>query len=174
MSWTAHGGGQVTPKKEIPEEVMQKLADVFDEVADHPDGGLWLTYYEDKNYYGDDVEDALKSLAPYVKDGSIEFTGEDEKWRFRFDYGTMYKENGEVVFERYCARYKIIAELPLGKDESLVVGHNPNAVNHYVVWYCNDGFDFNNGAYCDTYDEAMGVIAERIKRNMTWIMKEVV
>ena len=175
MSYKAHGGGQVTIKKEIPAEVIEKLADVFDEVSDSPDGGLWLTYYEDKNYYGDDVQDALNELAPYTKTGSIEFIDENgEAWRFRFHYGDMFEEKGNVVFERSCAGYKIIADLPLKKDESLVIGHNPKAVNPYVVWYCECGLEFNTGAYCNTYDEAMGVIAERIKTNKGWIMKEVV
>lgn len=174
MGYKAHGGGQVTIKKEIPAEVIEKLANVFDVVTNSPDGGLWLTYYEDKNYYGDDVKDALNDLAPYTKTGIIEFIDEDgDAWRFRFHYGDMLEEQGNVVYERSCAGYKIVAELPLKKNESLVIGHNANAVAHYVVWYCNGEFDFNIGAYCDTYREAMDVVAERINKNRTWIMKEV-
>ena len=176
MGYDASGSGCFIKKNnvEIPESVYAELTTVFDEVSDTPDGGLWLIKECDR--YDDDLMmEALNKLAPYVKTGSADFIGEDDaQWRIRLDYGNVIYECGEIKYERYCAGYKIIAELPLQKNEALVIGHNPKAVNHYVVWYCNGEFDFNTGAYCDTYDEAMGVIAERIKSNMAWIMKEVV
>ena len=105
MSYNASGSGQIILKKEVPDEVLALL----DErgagflVEDAPDGGLWLTYQY--NSYNDQIEDGFKALAPYVKSGNVEFTGEDgEHWRFHFENGKVEEQNGEIVYRDVTPR----------------------------------------------------------------------
>ena len=99
MGYYASGSGQVVLKDKIPDEVCESLAEVFSDVEDAPDGGLWLTFEYDK-YHTDDVWESLERLAPYVKDGNVTFTGEDcDSWRFAFYDGKVRYEYGRTVFE---------------------------------------------------------------------------
>ena len=100
MGYYANGGGSLIPKvdvKEIPQEIFEKLATHFSEIADSPEGGIWFTHEYGKYY--SDLEDDLGKLAPYIKSGDIEFTGEDdEHWRFHFVNGEMEYQNGTIVY----------------------------------------------------------------------------
>ena len=98
MSYNIFGGGHVTLKKgkQIPIEVLDMLVENFDEVADAPDGGIWLSkeYGHDK-----DMDGAMQKLAPFVMSGEIEMTGEDySHWRYRFWNGKVYNEPGEITY----------------------------------------------------------------------------
>lgn len=99
MSYNVFGTGHVELNQdtEIPEDILEKLNENFDEVADSPDGGLWLS----KEYSRDnDVDGAMKKLAPFVLAGEVTMTGEDyEHWRYRFNDGKVYYEPGEIVYK---------------------------------------------------------------------------
>lgn len=99
MYYKAYGSGFITPKTTFPERIIAELW-IFDEIADMPDGGLFVAHDDDKNYYGDDVMEVLKKLAPYVQAGDVEFTGEDaEHWRYHFEDGTVRYQVGRIVYE---------------------------------------------------------------------------
>ena len=70
--------------------------------------------------------------------------------------------------KRVNCGYEIIAELPTGKNKSLVIGHNPKACANYVVWYYTEGRGYDTGAYTATYAQALDVIAERIQLNRSF------
>lgn len=99
MSYNTFGSGTLKLKKnaKIPKDVLNKLSIDFDEVADAPDGGLWLT----KEYSRDiDVDGAMNKLAPFVDSGEVTMTGEDyEHWRYRFKNGKAYMEQGFIDYE---------------------------------------------------------------------------
>ena len=99
MSYNIFGGGQVIldMSKKIPASVYAKLAENFDEVADAPDGGLWLSKEYDRDI---DMDGAMKELAPFVITGEVTMTGEDyEHWQYRFYDGKVYYEPGEIVYK---------------------------------------------------------------------------
>ena len=99
MSYYANGGGVLCLKTTIPDEIGKKLSDIFQDVGDSPDGGLWLTF-EFNKYDDDTMRDAMEMVAPYAKSGSVEFCGEDgERWRFYFYDGKVRYENGRTVYE---------------------------------------------------------------------------
>lgn len=101
MGYYACGGGTLKLKKDmkIPAEILADLGREFSEVADAPDGGLYLTFEYDK-YHDDDVTEALRSLAPFVESGNVEFAGDDDcHWRFHFWNGTMKYQCGRLVYE---------------------------------------------------------------------------
>ena len=57
----------------------------------------------------------------------------------------------------YAGDYKVIAGIPSVEDEYIVIGHNPKSPTPYGTWlgYKKDGeYDFVNGNYFDTKDEA--------------------
>jgi hypothetical protein len=73
--------------------------------------------------------------------------------------------------KRVNCGYEIIAELPTGKNKSLVIGHNPRACANFVVWYCTknvDKYSYDTGGYTATYAQALDVIAERIQMNRSF------
>lgn len=99
MSYYASGGGSVVLNKEVPAKVVQDLIHAEFLVENAPDGGLWLTF--EHTNFNDQIEDALKAMAPYVKSGSVEFVGEDhEFFRYEFDAGKIWYADGEIVYER--------------------------------------------------------------------------
>lgn len=99
MSYCVSGKGTVVPSKKIPAKVVQDLLHAEFLVEDSPDGGLWLSF--EYTNFNDQIEDALKAMAPYVKDGSVEFVGEDhEFFRYEFDDGKIWYADGKIVYER--------------------------------------------------------------------------
>ena len=63
---------------------------------------------------------------------------------------------------RACAGYIIIQSLRLDPSHEIVIGHNPRAAAPYVCWDCRNGDDYNTGGYCQTYRQALLVLAERL------------
>ena len=101
MGYYASGNGQVILKDgmKVPAEIIAELGREFSEVADAPDGGLWLTF-EYNRYHDDDMTEGLQKLAPFVKSGNVEFIGDDDnRWRFHFWNGNMRYQEGRTVYE---------------------------------------------------------------------------
>jgi len=100
MSYNTFGSGTLKLKKnaKIPKDVLNKLSIDFDEIADSPDGGLWLT----KEYSRDiDVDGAMNKLAPFVESGKVTMTGEDdEHWQYVFKDGKVYYQTGKVEYKQ--------------------------------------------------------------------------
>ena len=102
MGYYAHGSGVLKLKSEVPEDVLALLSwenAGFSEVADSPDGGLWLTF-EHSKFHDDDMVHAMNKIAPYVESGDVEFCGEDDShWRYHFHDGKMEEQGGEIVYK---------------------------------------------------------------------------
>ena len=107
MGYDASGSGQVILRKKVPDEVLALLSSAEFLVEDAPDGGLWLTF--DYASYNDQIEDAMKALAPYVKSGEVQFTGEDaEHWRFFFHNGKVDNQDGTIKYEHGTTKYRTV------------------------------------------------------------------
>ena len=115
MGYYANGGGALTLKKgmTIPASILADLGREFSEVADSPDGGLWLTFEYDK-YHDDEVTEALRNLAPFVESGNVEFSGDDDcHWRFHFWNGTMKYQDGRLVYEDADPDYRKVERMEM-------------------------------------------------------------
>lgn len=66
--------------------------------------------------------------------------------------------------ERTCAGYKIVRSLRIDDAHEIVIGKAPNAPAQYVCWYCSNGNSYDTGAYCQTFRQALLVLAERIQK----------
>ena len=76
--------------------------------------------------------------------------------------GVMPK-NREVLMDeekRSNQNYEIIESCTIGSTE-LVIGHNPNAPNPYVCWYCKGGSNYFWGYYTNELDAARQKLNER-------------
>lgn len=108
MGYYASGSGMVVLKNDlkIPAEIIAELGREFSEVADAPDGDLYLTL-EFTKYHDDDVGVALQKLAPFVSSGDVEFIGDDNnRWRFHFWNGKVRYQEGRTVYEDASADYR--------------------------------------------------------------------
>jgi len=68
--------------------------------------------------------------------------------------------------KRINCGYEIVTALRCSKRMELVIGHNPEAPNPWVCWYCYDGNSYSTGEYCNTFKDALQSLADRINRNM--------
>lgn len=62
--------------------------------------------------------------------------------------------------KRSNQNYEIIESCTIGSTE-LVIGHNPNAPNPYVCWYCKGGSNYFWGYYTNELDDARQKLNER-------------
>ena len=72
-------------------------------------------------------------------------------------------KNREVLMDeekRSNQNYEIIESCTIGSTE-LVIGHNPNAPNPYVCWYCKGGSNYFWGYYTNELDAARQKLNER-------------
>lgn len=86
MGYCADGSGSATLKRDADIAELKYKLDALD---------VWLNwsiykdsvdFYDSDNYHEDETIEFLDTLAPYVADGEVNYTGEDGSiWRFRFD-----------------------------------------------------------------------------------------
>lgn len=86
MGYCADGSGSATLKRDADIAELKDKLDALD---------VWLNwsiykdsvdFYDSDNYHEDETIEFLDTLAPYVADGEVNYTGEDGSiWRFRFD-----------------------------------------------------------------------------------------
>lgn len=74
--------------------------------------------------------------------------------------------------KRINCGYEIIASIPTDKTHELVIGHSPKRVAHYVCWDCVNGDNYSNGGYCETYRQALAILAERINNRYDYLARE--
>ena len=86
MGYCADGSGSATLKRDAD------IAELKDKLDAHDVWLNWSIYkdsvdfYDSDNYHEDETIEFLDTLAPYVADGEVNYTGEDGSiWRFRFD-----------------------------------------------------------------------------------------
>ena len=65
--------------------------------------------------------------------------------------------------KRTCAGYEIVSSVRVSPVQEIVVGRRSAAPSPYVCWYCLNGDDYFLGRYCETYESALQVRAERIQ-----------
>lgn len=87
-SWgyCAYGSGFANLKRDADIAELKAKLDALD---------VWLNwriykdsvdFYDSDNYHEDETIEFLNTLAPYVAEGEVNYTGEDDYiWRFRFD-----------------------------------------------------------------------------------------
>ena len=93
------------------------VADQFSEVADSPDGGWWMTK-EYGSFSWDDMNGAMKAVAPFIVSGEVEMTGEDfQHWRYRFWNGKVYIEDGEIAYKQTRRRFNVDYYDPDGNSD---------------------------------------------------------
>lgn len=74
--------------------------------------------------------------------------------------------------KRINCGYEIIASIPTDNTHELVIGRHPTAPAKYVCWDCTNGDNYNNGGYCQTYRQALAVVAERINNRYDYLARE--
>lgn len=94
MGYYATGGGSLTIKQPIPDNLRKELNEIFNVTETKDDLDL---YFDDK--YHSDIDSFYQDLAPYVT-GSIEFMGEDDAhWRIVFENDTWREDNARIVYD---------------------------------------------------------------------------
>ena len=86
MGYCADGSGFANLKRDADIAELKAKLDALD---------VWLNwriykdsvdFYDSDNYHEDETIEFLNTLAPYVAEGEVNYTGEDGCiWRFRFD-----------------------------------------------------------------------------------------
>lgn len=103
MGYYATGSGSIELKKNVDLEKVKAAMEEIDysfscNIFSGVDSFV-LDIQQYEKYYEEDYNDFLKAVTPYVKDGCIEFCGEDGcLWRFVFIDGKFIEENAEIVW----------------------------------------------------------------------------
>jgi hypothetical protein len=69
--------------------------------------------------------------------------------------------------KRINQNYEIIESCTVGSTE-IVIGHNPNAPNPYVCWYCKNRTDYYWGCYTNGLEAAQEKLKERCEDRMRY------
>ena len=105
MSYYAQSGGSVTAKDETAYKNMTTIIDNDDNLQFETfpdDEDLTIGLESHGNYHDELVYAFIRSIAPFIKAGNIEYTGEDgTQWRFRFDpnKNEWIEENGSTIYD---------------------------------------------------------------------------
>lgn len=75
--------------------------------------------------------------------------------------------------ERTNAGYNIIETVRTGIRSEIVIGRRPTAPAPFVVWNCLDGDNYYTGGYCQTYRQALLILAERIRDTYDYLPLDV-
>lgn len=71
--------------------------------------------------------------------------------------------------ERINAGYTIIESVRTGRREEIVIARHPSAPAPFVVWDCLDGDNYNTGGYCQTYRQALLILADRLRSRYDYL-----
>jgi hypothetical protein len=107
MSGGSFQGGQQTAwhyswVSHPPEGGFPNLVAAFDEwrysAAETDLGDVEIQYFQGEKWGNDEV--LFNAIAPFVNEGRIEVTGEDnDRWKYEFDGETFSRFDGEYVYE---------------------------------------------------------------------------
>lgn len=99
MGYYASYEGHIRFKEKPSDETIRIICDFFGD-HDYDVDGLGVSIYGNDKYYEDYIEEGLSKIEPYVKDGEIEYRGDDEAlWRFIFKDGKWTEEYGKIYYE---------------------------------------------------------------------------
>ena len=104
MSYYAYGNGSALLKENVDkEELFEKLDTKVEEACCleyEYDDKETIDFTDYENYHEEDTMDFLNILSPYITEGSIEYSGDDDcHWKFIFNKDT--KEWDEIGGEVY-------------------------------------------------------------------------
>ena len=97
MGYYAYGAGNVTLIKELPESILKNIEYVYGYVERYKDT---LSFTIDSNYHEVEVIAVLDELKPYISEGLVEYSGEDDThWRFSFKNGEWVESDGRIIYD---------------------------------------------------------------------------
>lgn len=108
MGYYANGCGHITAKDVDSYKKIRKMFGYNPGTNETPfdfwedEDELTINISNDDKYYEDEVDDFLDSIIEFIKEGEIEYTGEDScRWKFVFDTKTSrwYERNGRVIYD---------------------------------------------------------------------------
>ena len=92
MGSYASGSGNATIMAGKVEELKKVLKTKYGELGrnckldydlDYDD--LRIDFWDSQKYYEEDTMDFLNTIAPFINEGCMDYSGEDSVWRFKFD-----------------------------------------------------------------------------------------
>lgn len=124
MGYYANGSGSATIIKGQEEALTAILENKYGERGvrcgldydiEEIQGVYYIEIYDSDKYYEDETNELLSVIAPYISEGNLNYSGEDDCiWRFNFDPETKeWKEENATIdynFESYTDE-QLIAEL---------------------------------------------------------------
>ncbi len=104
MSYCAYGNGSALLKENVDkEELFEKLDTKVEEaycLEYEYDDKETIDFTDCENYHEEDTMDFLNILSPYITEGSIEYSGDDD-WHWKFVFNKDTKEWDEIEGKVY-------------------------------------------------------------------------
>lgn len=106
MGYYARGNGNVTFKENVVLEDVKKAIteNGFEDEFEYDIDKDGIYFCSNDKYHEEDVTEALNILTPYIKEGTVNFVGEDDTlWQLLFipEKGEWKELNGTVVYYEY-------------------------------------------------------------------------
>lgn len=179
MGYYAYGNGSVLLKNGINKEELfkkldEKLNDAFGlEYEFNKVGMIDITDYE--NYSEEDIMEFLNILIPYIKEGSIEYSGDDDyHWKFVFNEkdqkwdefdGEVYYSledfsDNDLIEELNKRGYAIIYIENGEKEETNNIANDECRSVANILFNMSLGMDYDT--FVDDYKEDMEMLTESI------------
>lgn len=98
MGYYATAQGSVKLKRrDDGAKVLEELRSCY-EINDYDFTYICFDFYS--NYHEDEVEAVLNAVLPYISEGEVEYTGDDNAhWRFILKNGEWVEQNGHIVYD---------------------------------------------------------------------------
>ena len=105
MGYYASGGGylMLADNKTLPSDVEECIYEAFGYM--HKSNNIIEIIFDHDKYHEDEVYSAIDSCSPYISEGEIEFTGEDDvHWKIAFNGISWDEYYGRIVYDKEPAR----------------------------------------------------------------------
>ena len=179
MGYYAYGNGSVLLKNGINKEELfkkldEKLNDAFGlEYEFNKAGMIDITDYE--NYSAEDIMEFLNILIPYIKEGSIEYSGDDDyHWKFVFNEkdqkwdefdGEVYYSledfsDNDLIEELNKRGYAIIYIENGEKEETNNIANDECRSVANILFNMSLGMDYDT--FADDYKDDMEMLTESV------------
>lgn len=179
MGYYAYGNGSVLLKNGINKEELfkkldEKLNDAFGlEYEFNKAGMIDITDYE--NYSEEDIMEFLNILIPYIKEGSIEYSGDDDyHWKFVFNEkdqkwdefdGEVYYSledfsDNDLIEELNKRGYAIIYIENGEKEETNNIANDECRSVANILFNMSLGMDYDT--FADDYKDDMEMLTESV------------
>ena len=106
MGYYANGNGDVALKEKVNRDELREKLDKFIKERvlaidyDLDDTSMTMYFWEaDSRWREENIMDFLNLLTPYITEGCVEYTGEDDfKWRYILKNGEWIEQEGMVYY----------------------------------------------------------------------------